>query len=54
MTVYHKTDLTYLSGSRTLPREYYTSPEIFTAETDRIFTRQWFCAGHVEPYSECR
>jgi Rieske 2Fe-2S family protein len=52
MTVYHKTDTTYLSGSKTLPRESYTSPGIFAVETDRIFTRQWFCAGHVSRIPE--
>jgi Rieske 2Fe-2S family protein len=47
MPTFYKTDKTYLSGSKTLSREYYVSPEIFTAEMDRIFSRQWFCAGHT-------
>jgi len=47
MTTFYKTPKTYLSGSKTLAREYYISPEIFAIETDRIFTRQWFCVGHA-------
>ncbi len=32
----------------TLSREYYLSPESFSREKDRIFTREWFCAGREE------
>jgi Rieske 2Fe-2S family protein len=32
-------------GARTLPGEYYTSPEIFRRETENIFARRWLCAG---------
>ena len=47
MSTYLKSERSFLSGSKTLAREYYTSPEIFAAETERIFARQWFCAGHL-------
>jgi Rieske 2Fe-2S family protein len=47
MVTYYKTEQSFLSGSKTLAREYYLSSEIFQAEQERIFTRQWFCAGHV-------
>ncbi|WP_328842759.1 aromatic ring-hydroxylating oxygenase subunit alpha [Streptomyces sp. NBC_00258] len=30
-----------------LPREWYTSPEIFRKEIDKIFHRQWIYVGHV-------
>ena len=30
---------------RTLPREYYLSPELFAREKERIFCREWFCVG---------
>ena len=30
-----------------LPREYYTSAEIFEAELERVFSRQWILVGHV-------
>ena len=33
---------------RTLLREFYVSPEIFRQEQERIFYREWFCAGRVE------
>ena len=32
----------------TLPGRFYTSPEIFHAERERIFYRQWICAGREE------
>jgi Rieske 2Fe-2S family protein len=47
MSAYLKSDKSYQPGSKTLAREYYTSLETFAAETERIFTRQWFCAGHI-------
>ena len=31
-----------------LAPHFYSSAEVFRAETDRIFHRQWFCAGRVE------
>ena len=43
-------ELTELTVPRTftlLGSEYYTSTEIFAREFDRIFSRQWFYAGHV-------
>ncbi len=33
---------------KTLPSEYYLSPEIFEKERDRIFSREWICAGRAE------
>jgi Rieske 2Fe-2S family protein len=35
-------------GQTTLPGEYFTSPAILAEELDRIFTRQWVCAGREE------
>ncbi len=34
-------------GQRTLPRDYFVSPEIFATERERIFFRQWLLVGHV-------
>ncbi|HKZ99611.1 MAG TPA: aromatic ring-hydroxylating dioxygenase subunit alpha [Thermoplasmata archaeon] len=31
-----------------LPRAYYVSPDLFEAERERIFYREWFCAGREE------
>ena len=33
---------------RTLTREHYLSPEMFAREKERIFMREWFCAGREE------
>lgn len=33
---------------RTLPRDAYLSPERFVREKERIFVREWFCAGREE------
>jgi phenylpropionate dioxygenase-like ring-hydroxylating dioxygenase large terminal subunit len=33
---------------RTLHRDFYFSDEIFQCGRDRIFHREWFCAGRVE------
>jgi Rieske 2Fe-2S family protein len=32
----------------TLPREHYLSDEMFAREKERIFCREWFCAGREE------
>jgi glycine betaine catabolism A len=32
----------------TLHRDFYFSPEVFRQEQDRIFYREWFCAGRGE------
>lgn len=34
-------------GQRTLGREYFTSPDLFDAERERIFRASWLLAGHV-------
>jgi Rieske 2Fe-2S family protein len=33
---------------RTLPREYYLSPDLFARERERIFFREWVCVGREE------
>src|SRR5580693_7401814 len=30
---------------KTLPSEYYRSPEIYARERERIFCREWICVG---------
>lgn len=32
-------------GVRTLPASYYTSPELYEEERERIFARRWICVG---------
>lgn len=39
-------------GQRTLPREYFTSEEIFDLERERIFGQSWLLAGHVSQLRE--
>ncbi|HEV2037049.1 MAG TPA: hypothetical protein VGQ96_00460, partial [Candidatus Eremiobacteraceae bacterium] len=46
MAVYTKTSVP--SGARTLPREYYTSPNIFAREAEKIFARRWLFVGREE------
>jgi glycine betaine catabolism A len=36
----------------TLPGEYYTSAEVFTAEQDHVFENMWFCAVRSHDVSE--
>jgi len=48
MPAFHETTETYRPGARTLPRHYYTSPEIYAEETERIFTRSWQCLGRAD------
>lgn len=33
---------------KSLPSSYYYQPEMFAREKDRIFVREWFCAGREE------
>ena len=35
-------------GARTLPAEYYVSPEYFKREMERLFASMWICAGRTE------
>ncbi len=39
-------------GSRTLPRQYYVSPEIYQLESDRIFSGQWLCVASADDVRE--
>ena len=36
-----------LAEASTLPPEFYTSPEIFAAEMERVIRRNWYSVGHV-------
>ena len=39
-------------GQRTLPREYFVSPEIYELERERIFSKSWLLAGHVSQLAQ--
>jgi len=45
MSNFLKTTDSYRQGARTLPGRYYTAPEIFADEHERIFRRRWICVG---------
>ncbi len=40
------------NNATTLPGRYYTSPDIYQEETERIFLRRWFYAGRVSTLAE--
>lgn len=43
-----KTADSFEAGSRTLDGRYYTSPEVFALEQERIFAGSWICVGREE------
>jgi glycine betaine catabolism A len=47
MTAFYRASDTLVSGSQTLPGYFYTSPEIYRAEVERIFYGRWLCAGRA-------
>jgi Rieske 2Fe-2S family protein len=47
MTSFHRTVATYKQGARTMPGEYYTSPDILAEENERIFAKSWHCVGRA-------
>ena len=36
------------AGAMTLPAFWYTSPEVFAQEQERVFAREWICVGREE------
>jgi len=36
------------TGAQTLDASWYTSPQVFAAEQERIFAREWLCVGREE------
>jgi Rieske 2Fe-2S family protein len=47
MTTFVQTSASFKQGAQTMPGEYYTSPEIFAEELERIFARSWICVGRT-------
>jgi len=39
-------------GQKTLPRDYFTSDDVFQSERERIFLRSWLLVGHVSQLAE--
>src|SRR5262245_41939032 len=53
MPTFLKTTESFIHGARTMPRRYYTSPDVYAEEAEQIFARSWLCVGRaasiVEP-----
>jgi glycine betaine catabolism A len=47
-----KTTEISIDGARTLPREYYVSPELFAHELEHIFLKRWVCVGREDRLRE--
>ncbi|HET9328441.1 MAG TPA: aromatic ring-hydroxylating dioxygenase subunit alpha [Candidatus Eisenbacteria bacterium] len=45
MSDFHRTTTSFKQGSRTMPGEVYTSPQILAEEKERIHARTWNCVG---------
>jgi Rieske 2Fe-2S family protein len=45
VTSFLKTTEISVGGARTLPRQYYVSPEIYREELEHIFLQRWLCVG---------
>jgi Rieske 2Fe-2S family protein len=52
MPPFQRTIDAYRQGTRTMPRERYTSAEIFADEKERIFAREWNCVGRTSAFAK--
>jgi Rieske 2Fe-2S family protein len=43
---FRKTTESFVPGAKTLPQEYFISAELFAAEMEKVFAREWICVGH--------
>src|SRR3989440_8091261 len=43
---FRKTTETFAAGAKSLSQRYFISPEIFSEEQKKIFSRQWVLVGH--------
>ena len=48
MTQFLKPTEIAIDGAKTLPGRYYTAPEIFQEEGERIFAQRWLCVGRED------
>ena len=51
MGAFVKTSESYRPGARTMPGRYYTAPEIFAEEQERIFARHWIPVGRAADFA---
>jgi Rieske 2Fe-2S family protein len=52
MSTFLRTTALSTGGARTLERADYVSADLFAAEHDRIFAREWLCVGREEMVAE--
>ena len=52
MSTFLKTTDSYQAGARTMPQEYYASPEVFAREREQVFAQQWICVGRTRDFVE--
>ena len=52
MSTFLRTTESYQAGARTMPREYYASPEVFAREHEQVFARNWICVGRSRDFAE--
>ena len=52
MSTFLRTTDSYRAGARTMPREYYASPEVFAVEREHVFARNWICVGRSRDFPE--
>jgi Rieske 2Fe-2S family protein len=52
MATFQRTIDAYRQGAHTMPRERYTSPDIFAEERERIFARRWNCVGRASAFAK--
>jgi Rieske 2Fe-2S family protein len=52
MTTFVQTSASFKQGARTMPGEYYTSPEVFAREQEQIFARSWICVGRSSRFDQ--
>jgi Rieske 2Fe-2S family protein len=43
---FRRTTETFTAGAKTLPQQYFVSPEVFAEEREKIFSKQWILVGH--------
>jgi len=52
MSTFLKTVASYHQGARTLPGRYYTAPDIFADEQERLFAHHWISVGREAALTE--
>lgn len=52
MATFLKTTDSYQAGARTLPREFYTSPDVLVREREQLFSRQWIVVAREQDIAE--